>query len=169
MDIKSYYYYCGSGGKFILNWRWYIIGGYVSFCRDISNPSTLVDTRQRKGDAAAYLFKKKRETKEGKRRRRRRRKVCRLKSFVRLLISNCHPSLAPPLGSHRLFFSSSYKEEEEELSFSFSLFLKVKERKQDDEEKYFLFYFISFSSTSFVVLFCFVFSLSKTKPEIYDK
>ena len=35
--------------------------------------------------------------------------VCRLKSFVRLLISNCHPSLAPPLVSStrlriRLFF-----------------------------------------------------------------
>jgi hypothetical protein len=30
---------------------------------------------------------------------------CRLKSFVRLLISNCHPSLAPPLVSQTLSVS----------------------------------------------------------------
>ena len=104
MDESYYYYYCGGGGgggneaHFELA---LVLSADVSFCMDISNPSTLVDTHKtrQKGDAAAYLlFLKRQET----RRRRRRRKVCRLKSFVRLLISNCHPSLAPPLVSDSL-------------------------------------------------------------------
>ena len=99
--ISYYYYYCGGGGNEAHFELALVLSADVSFCMDISNPSTLVDTHKtrQKGDAAAYLlFLKRQET----RRRRRRRKVCRLKSFVRLLISNCHPSLAPPLVSDSL-------------------------------------------------------------------
>jgi hypothetical protein len=48
------------------------------------------------------------KTKGEKKKKKKKKSVCRLKSFVRLLISNCHPSLAPPLVSQTLFFFFSF-------------------------------------------------------------
>ena len=157
MDESYYYYYCGGGGgggneaHFELA---LVLSADVSFCMDISNPSTLVDTHKtrQKGDAAAYLlFLKRQET----RRRRRRRKVCRLKSFVRLLISNCHPSLAPPLVSDSLLIK---KKRNCFFFFVFFLFIHcLRERKKNRMmRKDIFFFFDQFSSTSFVVFLFFL-------------
>lgn len=62
---------------------------------------------------------KKKKKQKGRRKKKKKKSVCRLKSFVRLLISNCHPSLAPPLVSQTLFFFFSF--------FKYLFLLKNKE------------------------------------------
>jgi hypothetical protein len=54
------------------------------------------------------VYQEEDEEEKTKGEKKKKKSVCRLKSFVRLLISNCHPSLAPPLVSQTLFFFFSF-------------------------------------------------------------